>query len=493
MDKSEIRTYTNRLYVEMQIDEMLPLEQYQIFIKENFATASWRFSDNKHQIVIGRDIFKNTNKILTKTEQIKYLRAYLYHELAHSMYTDRDIKGINEILMFEGMAFEIFNLFEDARIEEKMRQTTKRPFNWLNYEDIPIPEDPLQLFFYILQAEHKQKELKTVKHYIETISDDDFNTVLKMYVRVLKCKNSMEVIEVLKAWYLIFPDTPMHFKDIKGYEYLFTLESDLLLNEEKFDALIDGEEDLLLLVANDKNSKKKVKIAVNSEGSREETLLSKEPVEVAFDKDKRDLLLKKMQKLFLVQHKTEASTIPSKKLNIKRLATGTDKRYRRKSILAMQKKKITIIFDLSASMYDSMDNMRLLLDVLDKMAVANIIDATLILTAMKINAVHEIIPMPLPKNTIDRLIPKYGGEGLNSTMNMNINLLSQSDYIWIFTDGYIDDKTLDKNFFHSKNIVTHAMYIGSESCRREMELSFDYVICEKDVEGLAQKIFGLVK
>ena len=91
------------------------------------------------------------------------------------------------------------------------------------------------------------------------------------------------------------------------------------------------------------------------------------------------------------------------------------------------------------------------------------------------------------------MVPEYGGEGLDNTMKENIELLQESDYVWIFTDGYIDEKPLDKSFYNMQGIRTHAMYIGDVSCKSKMQDSFDYVICEDSVMNLAKEIFHLVK
>ena len=201
-----------------------------------------------------------------------------------------------------------------------------------------------------------------------------------------------------------------------------------------------------------------------------------------------------MEKLFTETQKSYATDIPSKRLNLKRVASRGDKQFKRKDKAIFVKKKITIILDLSGSMHLSIDNMRLILDVLNKMALKNLIEATLILTAIKsCRPCFNIISMPFKNNELDRLDARYAGEGLESTMKKNINLLSQSDYVWILTDGMIDEKPLYKKDFHKHGIKTHAMYIGDISYKKEMQNSFDFVICEKDVQGLTKEIFTLVK
>ncbi|MDQ7062523.1 MAG: hypothetical protein Q9M43_15965 [Sulfurimonas sp.] len=157
MDNYTMAKYVNRVYVDMQINETLPQERYEIFIKPNYNTASWRFYNNKHQIVIGEDIFIDMVNNNSEDDKKNYLRSYLYHELAHSIWTEEDLNIIIDVLRTEQYAFEVFNLFEDARIEEKMRLHTKKLFNWNKYENIMEATDPLAILFYIIQSEASKR------------------------------------------------------------------------------------------------------------------------------------------------------------------------------------------------------------------------------------------------------------------------------------------------------------------------------------------------
>ena len=494
MNKQEISKYANKLYVEMQIDEMLPAEQYEIFVKPDFATASWRFYQGKHQVVIGTDIFTNSAVKMTNITKTKYLRAFLHHEFAHSIWTNKDLKNIVDIVLSEGLSFKIFNLFEDARIEEKMRHHTKKYFDWLIFEQLDTPKNALEIFFYIVQSEHKHNNIIRLKKLVPASQYHELNAVFKFYQKVLDCKSSNEVIQILREWYIHFPDTPRDLPSTEEYVYLFSEEAKSLNNGKYFDELIEGLDNVL--IAHDINNPDILHSSspIASYEVTPSSLLNKKKISIPFDVDLRDMLLDKMEKLFLVPSRNEATQIPSKRLNIKRLASGSDKIFRRKSVQILCKKKITIILDLSGSMGATIENMRLIIDVLDKMASKNIIEGTLILSAVKFrDAKYEILPMPLMENIIERIVPSYQAEGLHNTMSKNIKLLSSSDFVWILTDGFIDEESLDKSYFHRYNIRTHAMYIGDISYKTQMQKSFDYVLCEKNVIDLAHVIFGLVK
>lgn len=495
MHSYEMAKYVNRIYVDMQINETLPEEKYEIFIRPNYGTASWRYYNNKHQIVIGEDIFSDMINNNSDDDKKRYLRSFLYHELAHSIWTEEDLEIILDVLRTQNYAFEVFNLFEDARIEEKMRHHTKKYFNWNNYEIVDEPTNPLAMLFTIIQSERKKENLIALKNMIAYERQDTFKTVYNFYVEILKCSSSLELLAIIQKWYAIFPDTPEYVKKMENDYFLFLNESQLLGNNAKFENLIRDLNDVLTMpiyAPNNLIDNSKSKRSLR--GTKFSSLLSKMTTQVPFNTKERDMLLATMEKLFMMSHRKEATEIPSKRLDVRRIISGDSKKFKRKSTKDIMKKNITIILDLSGSMSYTISNMRLLIDVLNKMVQNNVIDATLILTgSWSGNAIYELLPMPLEDNVIQRIEPRFGGEGLHNTMSKNINILRQSDYVWILTDGMIDDKSLDKNYYHKQGIRTHAMYIGNTSYKDKMLESFDYVICEKNINDLAKVIFTLIK
>ena len=494
MTSAEMAKHARHGYALMQIDEILPEEVYEIYVKEDFNTASWRFYNGKHQIVIGTGIFNEMPSQTDKRQKIQYLNSFLDHELAHSVWTAKELNKIDAILKEKKFSFGLFNLFEDARIEENMRQRTKKQFNWLAYETIKTPENPLETFFFIVQSERSKEKLLELTKSLDVLARDEFNVVYGFYKNILACESSYEVINVMRNWYDKFPQTQRYVEAIEYVGYHFIEESKYLMDDDKFDALLVGAKEILSHGGATDDNVRHSSRSLRSRASSRESLLNSTSVSVAYSMMERNALLREMEKLFLSPAKTRSTAIPSKRLNLKRLATSSEKLFKRKDQERLVKKKITLILDLSSSMRSSIANMRLLIDVMDKMASKNIIDATLILTGVKFGeARHELLNMPLEDGTLQRLVPNFGAEGLDNAMRENLQLLSQSDFNWILTDGYIDEKPLDKSFFNNHNVKTHAMYVGNTSCKGQMRKSFDYVVCEANVMDLAQKIFTLIK
>ncbi len=500
MTNQEMAKLARMSYIEMQIDGLLPSEVYEIYVKPNFPTAAWRFYDNRHQIVIGEDIFVNANEDIDALGKEEYLGSYLRHELGHSVWTEKDLKFVSDELFVQAIPFALFNLFEDARIEEKMRLHIKKPFNWLkyetrmNYNTLKTPGNALEIFFHVVQSERKKQALINMKKSLPKTRREEFDVVFDFYKRALRCENSLKLIPIIREWIDRFPETLKYIKLIKENGLLFYEESKYSVDDKRFDALLEDAISVTFSTTDADEKDRMKKRRIKSRDPKMGTLLSDERVNAPFDENLRDMLLLKMEKLFYEPLRALPTRIPSKRVNVKRVSTGTEKIFKRKSAQKINQKKITIILDLSGSMHRVIDNMRLLIDVMNKMAQKGLMDANLILTAERWRgATYEVLKMPLEEDVISRIQTFNGAEGLNATMRANMELLKTSDYNWILTDGYIDEKPLNKNFFARSGVHTHAMYIGDVSCKKEMQKSFDHVICESDVEGLAEKIFTLVK
>ncbi|MDF1884108.1 hypothetical protein JHD49_09170 [Sulfurimonas sp. SAG-AH-194-C21] len=486
--------YLKWTYIDMQINALLPEEKYEIYMKPNFNTAAWYCDNGVHKIVIGDKIHENMRPDeFSKKENLRYLGAYLTHELAHSIWTEKDIKSIAKILKEKRIDFNLFNLFEDARIEEKMRKHLQKNFHWAHYEEIFLIKNPVGMFFYILQNEHNKEILSEMQSTLDAQGLELLTKVFKFYKKVLNTQTTLHLIPILQAWYKEFPDTRNNIKDIIYLGHLFS-EENKYKSKEEFDVLLEGTyniittQDVQLTLQEVESSKIKL------EKAKASLLLHPSSVELGYSFKERDYLLSEMKKMFVDKERTLATHLPSKRLNLKRAVSCSDKLFKRKMAHKKEKKKANIILDLSGSMECAIEDMRLIIDVINTMVIEGYIEANLILTcAMYPYVTYEVLPMPLVSDTISRLVPKSASEGLHITLMSNLKLLKWADYNWILTDGFIDEGPLDKDYYAKQNIHTHAMYIGDVSVKQEMLKSFDYVLCEKDVRGLTQKIFLLFK
>ncbi len=113
-------------------------ELYEIRLHPTFPTACWRWDkrERKHKILIGlggklEERFK---------KHPEYMKSFGYHELSHSLHTERNMEKIKEVLDKEGIPFQLYNLFEDARIEHLWRKKFGRRFDWVRYEERDIDQ-----------------------------------------------------------------------------------------------------------------------------------------------------------------------------------------------------------------------------------------------------------------------------------------------------------------------------------------------------------------
>ena len=320
----------------------------------------------------------------------------------------------------------------------------------------------------------------------------------------------------MKAWMKEFPETISHiatFSEVMELDaeescfysdYLFMNEAELLITPEAFEALIEGLEDVLeerTVRSTAYGTRGRFKPLHNSD--KESSLLAEQPIPIAIDQQQANALYLQIEQLFQAPCRYEASTIPANRINVKRLARNDGKIFKRRNKIRQHKKRITVILDLSGSMEGVIKDMRLLVEVVNRLVLKDVIECTLILSQELFQAEYQVLPMPLHPCVIERIGQCNGGEGLKNTMDQNLEILKRSDYVWIFTDGCIGGGLLPKTYYHRHGIRTHAMYIGDTShelygvildeIRQEMERWFDEIICKTDVAGLAEEVFKLVK
>lgn len=502
MNAQELSTLAREVYVSFQIEELLPPERYEIYVKPDYRTASWHHSGGTHRIVLGDAIFASMNGDYPPEDKKRYFYAYLLHEFAHSLWSERDLQGLAEELREEKIPFALFNLFEDARIEEKMRRFMQKKFNWAAYETLDVPINPVEMFFYILQNEHKPEALLMAKKAMQSEDQACFETVFSYYKAALKAQQSHDLIPILKAWLKEFPlsEVQAYLALIGADGHLFSEESEVMPDAEAFEQLIVG----LVNILGDTDANAKVrkpddrkehgKSIVHTRQEHSDELLRCRPAGISIDTAMAALLYRKIEALFFEPARYLSTAIAAKRINLKGLTQGSDKLYRRKNVITRRKKEITVVLDLSGSMHATMEHMHLLVHVMNMLAQRKVIDCTLMLSAIdEGKAKYQTLRMPLSHAILERIEPVYEGEGLYNTFMQNIPKLRQSDYVWLFTDGCITDDPIDKGHFRQYGIRTHAMYIGTPQAREYMEASFDHVICEEHVEALADQIFTLIR
>lgn len=145
MNNEKIKEILRKEKINAFFMNFLPSERVNIEISADIETACWSFIP-PHRIVVGDE--KHHSK---KSEN--YIQSLLWHELSHAKWTERDFKKTNIELNKRGIPFKLYNLFEDARIEQCFREETGKKFNWL--KDLPNKETftPVELFYSFINNE----------------------------------------------------------------------------------------------------------------------------------------------------------------------------------------------------------------------------------------------------------------------------------------------------------------------------------------------------
>lgn len=166
---------------------------YLLKIKKNFDTAAWTTQNKSGKTVnviyVGDTALEmcaeGSNKEL-------FLLNLLHHEFGHSKFTDQRFELINQECEKIYTTFEIFNLFEDCRMEQKVRNLTKHRFGWFNYNK---PE-------YMGVGNHNPEALLLAYKNAEALIDEEFAEIAtNKFVKAYCCaefqkpdsmKNQME-------------------------------------------------------------------------------------------------------------------------------------------------------------------------------------------------------------------------------------------------------------------------------------------------------------
>jgi len=516
--------------------------KYKIMVGNNqYSSTAYYYYEPPHNIVIGKKILENIKKETDNEEH--YINSFLFHEISHSFWSP-PIKRVNNLLNPLKIPFEIYNLFEDARIEEKFRKTFKRDFLWNDYENFNSKDiTPTDLFFYFIFTENekykldntKEKKLlsKTDIEKKEDLSDDDiekrintnknFKKVKEYYLKTINLEikdNYLELFKLIKNFYNEFKkELP---KD-KNKLNLSSFSNEFIVSDEMGygeGTISDLKNNVKVIITNENNDKKiDKKIDENHQLNLEANDIPYDDLknyDIFFNTNvnfvnkhlkliekKSQIILnnKRLKRLFKKKETIELKERYSKKMSINKLILEEDKIYKHKTIVqkggrSTKAKKISIIVDTSGSMHSIANEVSTILYIFNKLAQKKLIELNIILSGSKNNfLVNYLLPIPI-KDTIIASIKYIGAhEGFSKTFKEHQNLLRKSHYIFILTDGLITDNPLNKKELNSLGIYTRAIYIQNEKLRmyaskieESLNKYFDEFILKENIEEIFNEI-----
>ncbi len=489
-------------------------------LKESY-TASWKYSKGYHEIIINpfavsniapQSIMKqqygetgsrpyilikkdnNGYNVIPKEVYLSYIEKYFYHELAHSFYTEKDLNKITEILNKENIPFKIFNIFEDARIEELYRKNFNYKFNWVEFEFLSKKEIHIQM------EKENIPEINIFSYFIQNEGvfkvDKKYDEVVTFYNRTIKAKNSYEVLDICKEWLQRFPDSEnskvSHFIDFTpAPRQNINYDSDLdIENSNKiFGYTIQVVGDV---GKNQDESEpipyEQAKLNHYNEGEISLILQGNDVID-----EKRVMKNAKIFERILKQSSKYSTIIPQKKLNIRNFISGKQNFFVSKTDCKGIKKQKTfsLIFDCSGSMRGfPLEEGKILISILNNLAKENIVNGNIILTGTDEykNGITSIHKLPMKDDIISK-ISAYAGEGFATTFTNVAPELKKSDYVFVYTDGCITDKP-NRDYAKKQGIFTYGLYAGEKNMTEELVKYFDCGISRNTVEEL---IYLLIK
>lgn len=481
---------------------------HKIKLKDNFNTACWVFHNKTHHIYIGNRIFNDTRKGFDPDD---YVAALVHHEMAHALWTCRDLDRINKLLKVSNIPFKLLNLFEDARIEDLWRSATDTRFDWESLDNSFEVDSPLSCFYALIYFEGERDKIET---------DVDVDLIYSYYTRTLNAPTTSDLLPILCDWIEEFgqetgdmPQTGMPSSNQKpddengngggsseygdlGYA-LEVMETGDLSAMESGCHVIDGnanEDDEGTPAGpsetesnNGTMRENKSNIGVSAE------LLRPEPLPL----DERYIgrVAGQIKRVFDAPTRYKATNDPSRRINKRSLSGNKDvPMYARKEGVSSDKVKVNLILDCSGSMHgEPMDNATHIVAVFNQLALMQVIDCTVLLSYDNPEP-YPAIQLPLDTETIATVAQaQCGGEGLEMCYQRHVKEMKQAKMNFIITDGDLSDGEIDKRFYQAQGIYTVGLYCGNIEHTSDLTRWFDKGIVRSDLDSLFSSMVFMLK
>lgn len=464
MNALEMGRAVSAMTVDLLLSEDNPDEPFLVMMKPDFDTACWSFLP-PHRIYIGDKCLGRAKQKLSEAELVAYLKAFFKHEVSHLRWSERNLDVVNTALQARGIPFALWNLFEDARIEHLERGRSGDLFGWAWYEEVVRPRagapiKPLSDFFRLIQLENEEREARAP-------------VVVEFYDRAIAARTSLELIPVLVDWMRRFPG------EVPPQRFSGEMETSLSIQSDAR-ALADFEKGTFKPGSAPPKDTKAVEVA---ERKPSRLLDADEIHQVDFERAEK--LAAKFLALFGSRTFTSRSDEPSSRISVRHLELDRPC-YKRKVTVKTVAKRLCLVIDCSGSMDGRpIEEARLLAWALSYLASLGKIKGCLILSAVSgSTAVNELFELPISSEVAQRIHAFGDAEGLNSAILGNLTRLSDSDMVFVKTDGDIRDEPLNRREVERKGITVCGLYSGGVSNAAKMSQHFRRFFVRDSLESL---------
>lgn len=500
-------------------------ERQDVKLKPNFDTACWAFVP-PHKIFIGTDIFEKPMVLegLGKEQQAKYIANHYHHEVGHGLFTERDMAKIKQALKRIDAPFPVYNLFEDAYMEERYRREADYRFEWLTLERLDFTPRPESLLFGLIQAEG---DLAVVDRALAAWSptppaaDDPMSAmfaaspeatrealqamlprVFAYYRRIVEVNASMALMPVLNDWLNEFgrppppkggggsgSGSPSNGGGMADLELSAELMSDPKALEE-FEKDAKDAKDAGAAEGQTPGKGKAAPVDHSSFVGCSARVL--QDLSTPVDTERADRLAARFKKFFEDKARQVSSRAPQRRLSARHFVLGRAP-FRKDMKLGRARQNVFFEVDCSGSMggYHIMEG-KVILSALSRLASQGYVSGHVALSAvLPRGPAWELHKLPMRQEDIDRIQGFAGAEGLEFGLREHIKLLQAADHVFVYTDAQICDRPIDKAYFHRYGVFTWGLYAGQDrSCLTELMKYFDKALMRNTAEELVDAMLA---
>ena len=344
--------------------------------------------------------------------------------------------------------------------------------------DLPLRADPAQMFLLIVQAEGKAPYLKGVHMPFDdavevqtswgtynvpkkrrenhpeleerkNLINDLIARIKDYYDRAIKVKTEEEMIELLKEWCEEFPQTrsgdgnwipqliPSGEKEDGDEVVELSFSDPDEMTDEEFEQIWND-----AVTENDDRDDGGEPGGLGERGDREYTKGEGDRIiehsnyreRIDWDRVKKDA--ERLLKSFRSTTLKRDTTIPSKRLSTRKLATDRDDIYRREEEISFRMRPFTVIVDCSGSMYEMVPEQHHITAIFNEIVRRTGVEAYLIFTK---NKSRELFRLPVKKDVIEKIPYDGMSENILGGLIGFEDYILRTDFIFIVSDMQITD------------------------------------------------------
>lgn len=452
-------------------------------VVNKFSTAAWAYTKTPpmHNIIIGTGIVNNAKPGLSKESFSKFVRAYHRHEAGHARHSPRSQKETEKrILKPAGCEFSTYNYFEDARLEQLERIDTNEAFGWHEFEEFDAAAanfTPHNLFYLCIFVEGDRALLDKLLKDCKT--PEDLDNVWQYWERAAACAQVDDLVPVIRDWMAEYGDFPESPKGCGLKGGLGMADNPQLLQD-----LDDADP---------------VELQEEADQGESTEVLSDFEGTLPYEGKQLDLVVDLLRRQLRTRELRQSTHRAGKRLNHRAIAAELPL-YRESKIEGQaNRKKMTLLFDLSGSMEgDPCDAGVLFLAALSALADESLISGHVIFSKVNDNggAVSEAYELPLSQQVLKRIVCDGTGEGLESAAFKHLQLLQDADWVGCYTDADLGDQPMNKAKLRSHGLYIHGLYVepsmvsdaASHGVRERLLEHFDLAVVAPTVERLLQTL-----